>query len=327
MALRIGLIGSGKIAAQFVSAARETGRLIPAAILSRTQDAGQAFAAQNAIPAVYTDESAFFASGLDAVYIATPNYAHARAVRAALDSGLHVLVEKPAVLTEADWLPLAARAKEKGLILFEGMRPLHDPAFAVIRARLPRVGRLREVHLTYCQYSSRYDAFRAGTVLNAFDPSLGNAALMDIGVYPAALAVALFGRPSAVTAASVFLENGFEGCGEALLSYDGFRVTVTYSKITEAVTPSVFLGEDGALLVDGHLGTPARLRFVPRNGTPEDLPYTPAGNNMIHEINVFADLVASGHADHPYLATTAAELALLDAVRASSGIRFPAQKP
>lgn len=45
-------------------------------------------------------------------------------------------------------------------------------------------------------------------MLNAFDPSLSNGAMMDIGVYTVYPMVALFGRPQAVDAQGVVLSSG-----------------------------------------------------------------------------------------------------------------------
>ena len=322
----IGLIGSGKISAAFVAACRAENLFRPAAILSRTRAAGEAFAAANGIPAVYTDASAFFACGIRAVYIASPNYAHRAQTLAACAAGLSVLVEKPAALSRAEFDEMVAAAEAAGCLLMEGMRPLYDPFLPLLTEKLPRVGKLRQVTLSYCQYSSRYDAFRRGERPNAFRPDLGNAALMDIGVYPAALCVALFGAPCTVRSASVFLENGFEGCGEALLSYPTFTVTVRYSKITEGIAPSVFLGEDGALSLYGHLNAPSRLTFTPRGGAEEELPYTPPAQNMTCELRAFAEALAlppTARIARPGRAVTAATLSLLDRIRAESGIVFP----
>ena len=320
MAIRLGIVGTGKISAQLCDASKATPEFTLAALLSRDVDRGAAFAAENGIPAVYTDESAFLAA-VDAVYIATPNRFHAGGAIRALRAGKHVLCEKPIATSRAEFAEMEAAAKESGRILLEGMRPLHDPIFALLREYLPRLGKLRQANIVYCQYSSRYDAYRRGEVLRAFDPSYKNAAIMDIGIYAAAVAAALFGAPQAVAAHSVFLPNGFEGCGEALLSYPDLPVTLSYSKVTEAVLPSVFYGEDGALTVD-KLSAPREIVYYPRGGMPERLPYTPAENNMVHELSTFAALIAAGEAAHPYLTVSRDTVGIAEDVCAAAGIEF-----
>lgn len=318
----IGLIGTGRISAQFCDACRASGRMRPAAILSRSRESGTRFAAAHAIAGVFTDPTAFYKSGLDAVYIASPNYAHAAQAEAALHAGLPVLVEKPATLTRASFRSLMQLAQEKHLPLMEGMRPLYDPCFSLIRQALPQLGRLRQVRLEYCQYSSRYHAYLSGDIQNAFQPSLGNAALMDIGVYCAALCAALFGPPAHVQAHSIFLPNGFEGCGEALLHYGDYTVSLVYSKITESASPSSLTGENGNLLIEGHCNAPRRLILSLRGQEPIALPYVPAENNMIYEVEAFASLLRAGQYDYPGLAVTDTQMAILDAIRQEAGICF-----
>jgi predicted dehydrogenase len=144
---------------------------------------------------------------------------------------------------------------------------------------------------------------------------------MDIGVYCVAVAAYLFGMPRAVAATSVFLSNGFEGGGEALLSYDSFTVSIGYSKITASVNPSCFLGEDGALTLD-RLSAPGRVLLSDRAGRAEALPYTPEENNMVHELQDFAALIAAGETSHRWQAASDHTIAILDEIRRAAGIRW-----
>ena len=64
------------------------------AVYSRHQETGDAFAAKYGITQVYTDYELFLESDLDAVYIATPTYAHCPQTLKALEHGKHVLCEK-----------------------------------------------------------------------------------------------------------------------------------------------------------------------------------------------------------------------------------------
>ncbi|MBQ8350806.1 MAG: Gfo/Idh/MocA family oxidoreductase [Clostridia bacterium] len=319
--IRLGIIGTGKISAQLADAARAAGGYTLASLLSRDRARGEAFAAENGIARTFTDEEAFLTSGLDAVYVATPNCHHAHGAIAAATHGLHVLCEKPVAANADEWRAMRQAAKEHGVVLLEAMRPLHDPLLGLLQEKLPAIGKLRHVRLEYCQYSSRYDAFRTGEVLRAFDPRYGNAAIMDIGVYCVAVAAYLFGAPRTVQATSVFLENGFEGGGEALLSYDGFTVSIGYSKITASANPSCFLGEDGSLTLD-KLNSPGRVVLSTRAGGEEQLPYTPLANNMVHELRDFAALIAQGDTAHRWQTASDITIDILDRIREASGITF-----
>ncbi len=111
----------------------------------------------------------------------------------ALEHKKHVLCEKVMAVNEAEVRSMIDCARRNQVVLLEAMRPDFDPAFDIVEQNLNRIGRLRRATFEFCQYSSRYDKFREGIVMNAFDPTLGNAAVMDIGVYCINSLVRLFG--------------------------------------------------------------------------------------------------------------------------------------
>ena len=88
---------------------------------------------------------------------------------------------------------------------------------------------------------------------------------MDIGVYPIHVGMRLFGRPKVIKALCTKLSNGFEGDGMVMMQYDGLLVEAVYSKITQSVNQSVFLGEKGAILLDS-VGKPSKMEIHYRNG-------------------------------------------------------------
>ena len=322
--LAIGIVGTNFVSDWLAEAAAALPQVRVCAAYSRAQQTGNAFAAKHGIAKVYTDYDAFLADDeLQAVYIASPNFAHCgQAVRAAR-AGKHILCEKVIATNSRELEEMAAAASMSGVVLMEAMRPLYDPALELLRSQLPRLGTLRRVSLEYCQYSSRYDKFLQGEILNAFDPVLSNAAIMDIGVYPIAVCVALFGAPQRVTAVSTTLHNGFEGCGQLLLEYPGLPVTIAYSKVSESVTPSVFQGEKGSLTID-KISMPKHITFCPYRGQPQELPYQPDANNMVYELAEFARLVADDAVQHRGLDVSRAQLRVMDEARRQNGIVFPA---
>ena len=312
MALKIGMIGTNFISDDFCEAAA----LVPGAelfaVYSRKQETGDAFAARHGIPQVYTDYDEFLDSGLDAVYVASPNFAHCAQTLKALK-----------VRSMIDC------ARQNNVVLLEAMRPDFDPAYDLIEQNLPRIGKLRRATFEFCQYSSRYDSFREGVIQNAFNPELGNAAVMDIGVYCIHSLVRLFGMPKNIKAVSTKLSNGFDGSGIVLMEYEDMTAEAVYSKIAVSVTPSVLQGEDGSIMID-YISKPEsvslRLRESARDtltgGTLEKLPYTPVKNNMIFEIQEFLKLIEKKEVDHKYLKYSLDTIRVLDEVRRQTGIRF-----
>ena len=306
MALSFLIVGSNFITDRFIEAARRVDGVTVGAIFSRTEARANEFADKYDIPKRYSDyELALADESINAVYIANPNFAHRESALRAIRAGKHVLCEK--IITEnlPDFLLLKSEAEKHGVVLLEAMRPDFDPAFRVLRESLPLVGQVRRVAFEYCQYSSRYDSFLQGDIQNAFDPTIGNSSLADIGIYPLHVLVALFGEPTRISPIFISLSNGFMGCGHLALDYTdhGFFATVDYSKITDGKRPSVIEGELGSLLID-RINATEEILFVPRRGEECVLYRAHIENNMSFEIAAFSDMVNGKQDPLPYLAVT-----------------------
>jgi len=318
--VKLGIVGTNFVATWLTAAARELGVTLYA-LYSRSEEKGRAFAAKEGIARVYTDFDAFLSSGIEALYLASPTYCHYTMAKAALTAGLHVLVEKPMVTHLWQLEELTAIAAERGLVLMEAMRPAHDPALSLVREAIGKIGKVRRVSLEFCQYSSRYDAFRTGEILNAFTPEISGAALLDIGIYPLYWAIALFGAPLTVAASSTRLSNGFEGGGMILFGYRDFQLSISYSKIANSVTESAIVGEDGAVTVD-KLTAPKVLRLLPRGGTPGTLSDHAPENNLVHELSDFLTLCQKG-GENPWLSESHLLYETLERVYTAMGLTLP----
>ena len=322
--LRIGVIGTSFVSDWICEAASQTESCEIAAIYSREEERGKAYAAKQNIAGCFCDEERFFACpDLDAIYIASPNIAHYRQALLALEHGKHVLCEKPLALNALQAERMLETAREKGLVLLEAIRPVYDPFLEVVRNNLQRVGRVRRATFEFCQYSSRYDRFKAGERPNVFDASLGNAALMDLAVYCLHTSVALFGMPVSLHAGATFLENGTEAAGTMLLDYGDQQTTIAYSKVTNSIHSSMIQGEEGSIVFDT-LNQPSYVRLYHRDKRMEDLPFTPVKNNMVHELNAFARMARSGESTARYDEQSLRVLYLLDEARKQIGIDFGA---
>ncbi|MBR5528460.1 MAG: Gfo/Idh/MocA family oxidoreductase [Clostridia bacterium] len=324
--LEIGIIGTNFISDTFCEALKILG-ITPAAVYSRAKETGESFAAKHGIKNVFCDFDAFCSSDkINSAYVASPNFCHSSQTLSLLEHGKHVLCEKPAAVNSYEFAKMRKLASSRGLILMEAMRPVHDTAFNVIKKLLPQCGKLRFCHFEYSQYSSRYDRFKNGIMTNAFDPTLSNAAVMDIGVYPLHMCVYLFGRPESVISRSVKLPNGFEGQGNVILGYGDMTAEIAYSKITEASLPSFIRGEDAEISFGHALSKINEIALTKRDGTKIPTEFSPVGNNMIFEIRDFCDCIAGKISPEGFLDATENTIYVMDEVRKQNGIEFPADK-
>lgn len=326
--MRFGVVGTNFISKEFVRAGRTLPDFMLAGVYSRRQETGSAFITQaggGAYCATLNDLLCL--PELDAVYIASPNRLHDAQAQAALAAGKHVLLEKPACLDAERFQRLCALAEANGVVLLEAMRPAFTPGVRALKGALSAVGTVRRVSIGYCQYSSRYDKYKRGIVENAFDPSFGNGALMDLGVYCVNLLVSLFGTPESVRTVAQRLPNGLDAQGSALCVYGEMLADVSYSKIADGRRANEIQGERGTLLFDSATN-PKRIRFIARDGT-EDIVYDDPDREffgMAHEISAFMRFCEPAAREarpwKQYNAVTAATLAVMDDIRAQTGVDF-----
>lgn len=179
--VRFGVIGTNWITESFIQAARLVDSFQLTAVYSRTEERGAEFAARHGADHVFTDLETMAASDLlDAVYIASPNCYHAQQAIILLRHGKHVLCEKPIASNEREVQAMIDAAAESGAVLMEAMKSTLLPNFKAIQDNLHKIGPIRRYTASYCQYSSRYDAYKNGTVLNAFNPVYSNGSMMDL---------------------------------------------------------------------------------------------------------------------------------------------------
>jgi len=135
--LRTAILGAGIMGRQHASVIADYHRSELVAVCSRRREQAAALAVQFGVKQVFTDMAELMASPeVDAVIIATPDFAHHAAAVAAAQAGKHVLIEKPLTtnLAEADAIVAAVRtAGVTGMTLFNHR---WVPAYYLARQRL-----------------------------------------------------------------------------------------------------------------------------------------------------------------------------------------------
>lgn len=325
--IRFAIVGTSKIAAQVVSAGRQDMRFEAVAVCSRSGERAAEFARENDIPHTFTSVCEMAESPLiDAVYIATPNSTHAELSIYCMSRGKHVLCEKPLASNAREAGRMIEAAQRYGVVLMEAMITTLNPNFLLMKQHLKDLGTVRRYFASYCQYSSRYDAFKEGTVLNAFKPELSNGAVMDIGIYTIYPLVALFGRPRQIEAQGILLSTGVDGQGAVNFRYDDMNATVLYSKIADSLLPAEIEGEDGTLLLD-RIQIPRRVELhLRKERTTRCISRPLEKSEYYYEVAEFIDLIEQGRREselnsHTHSLVT---MEIIDEVRRQLGVHYPA---
>lgn len=323
-----GMIGTNFISDRFIAAGSMLDDFQVSAICSRSMETAQAFADKHHIPHCFTDAEEMLDSGhIQALYIASPTNLHAHYAKLALAKGIHVLCEKPITSNTRELKQLIELAQQNGVLLMEAMKSTMMPAFRQAAEHLHKLGTVRRYFASFCQYSSRYDAYKQGTVLNAFRPEFSNGALMDIGVYCIYPAVMLFGKPKAIHASAMMLESGVDGQGSVIMQYDHMDAVIQYSKISNSHLPLEIQGEEGSFQLN-RVSDPDSIIWRARGGQTEDLSLPTVEHDMYYEIEHFIMLIKQGQTQSPINTydNSLMTMEIMDEVRRQIGLVFPADQ-
>lgn len=145
--VKVGVVGAGYWGRNLVRVHRELGTL--AAVCDSDAEIRDSHAqAGGAVRITDRFEDLLEDPALDGVVIATPAATHGALVRAALEAGKHVFVEKPICLDVAEAESLAGQADAAGRVLMVGHLLLYHPAFQALQALVAQ-GRLGPLRYLY----------------------------------------------------------------------------------------------------------------------------------------------------------------------------------
>lgn len=323
-------IGTSMITERFIEAAAESGKLTLKAVYSRNLDKATRFANQYDVKLVFNQlEQLANSEEIEVVYIASPNSIHYEQTIYLMEHGKHVICEKPMFTSMKEWESAFETAKKNNVFLFEAMRTIHAPNFRVLKENLGRVGQIRNVNLQYMKYSSRYDQYKEGEIPNIFSAEYAGGALVDLGVYPLYMAIALFGEPDTSVYVPVMLDSGVDGGGTLILQYGDFVCTIVCSKITDSYGSNEIHGEKGNIIFPGS-GTVEKMEFIDRETKVcEPLSVEQSDYDMVYEIETFSDIIKTGDQErYTELASLSGiVLRIMEHTRKKSGIIFGPDKP
>ena len=201
--LRIGLIGVGWPGQRHIEGYRRQPDVELVAVCDANAELlNQTRQAHDVAHAFTSVDELLAMSGLDAVSICLPNFLHAPVAIAALESGRHVLCEKPLARTVAEGEQIEAAVRRSGCVFMMALTNRFRPETVALK-RLVDDGALGEIYYA-----------RAGWLRRSWNPIVrgwfthkersGGGPLIDLGVHMLDLALWYMGnpRPAAVSGAT-----------------------------------------------------------------------------------------------------------------------------
>jgi len=245
--IRWGIVGAGRIAHTFAQAMSATTQGTLQAVAARSEASARRFGDEYGIPTACGGyESLYHDPNVDAVYVATPHNLHLQHAGDALRAGKAVLCEKPITTTANECRALIEIANESSAYLMEAMWTWFLPAVRKAKEWVDagRIGRIVQIKadfgypLVYSPDKREYDARLAG------------GCLLEMGVYPVALAALFSGRdPQEIAVAAHDALNGVEDDVAAIFNYDDCVATLGTSFRAKLQNWAYIIGEDAYIAI------------------------------------------------------------------------------
>ena len=286
--LKVGVIGSGRIANRFVDEARYVSGVSLEGVWSPRVASARDFAARHELASAY-DTCPELLADVSAIYVASPHGSHADYARQAIERGVHVLCEKPLTLTGAEARDLYRCAADRGVVLLEAIKTAFAPGFQrmIAIARMGEIGTVRSVDATFTKLVA------SGREL---DPDEGGS-ISELASYPLLAIVKLLG-----TDFTDLRTQSWQPQGSAVETFS--RIDLAYPHAIASARVGLGVKAEGELIVAGTRGyvyVPApwwkteyfEIRFED-SSLNRKFYFRFDGDGLRYELAEFASMIRSG---------------------------------
>lgn len=231
--IRWGILGLGRIARKFADDLRLTPNARLHAVASTSLDRALEFAADYSAAHAYGRyEDLLDCPGLDVVYVATPHALHCETALLCLERGIPVLCEKPFAMNRQEAIRMITAARRNRTFLMEALWTRFIPSVDYALA-LAAQGEIGDIHTVKADFGFHMPFDPNSRV---FNKALGGGSLLDIGIYPALLALFALGKPQDIQAAATFTQTNVDESCAFLFQYPQNKMALGHSTIA-ATTP------------------------------------------------------------------------------------------
>lgn len=321
-----GILGCGRIARKFAQGLRTLPEARLAAVASLTPDRAKTFAADFGVLKSYSNYEALVRDpDVDVVYVATLHNAHLSNMLLALDSGKHVLCEKPFTLNADQAQEAIDMARQKGLFLMEAMWTRFLPASRKIKKLVDR-GLVGPVRCLRAEFGFRIPWNPEDRLHNR---ELAGGALLDLGIYPVSYARWIFGRAPKIVESSAHIgESGVDESSSYFFSYDEGETAQLFSSFKMRVpNEAVITGVEGYIRVPNFLH-PRRFTLHKRMILPKLIVHPYRSTGLQYQAREVMICIKEGRTESAIMSLdeTLDIMKILDRIRAPWGLKYPEEE-
>lgn len=204
--MNIGILGAAEVALRrFLPALAKRPEFVYAGVASRTREKAVGFQEAYGGKIYETYDELLADEGIDCVYVPLPPALHFAWGRRVLESGKHLLMEKPFTTALGETKALLDLAQSRQLAAYENYMFLYHGQLAIAKDMIygGELGELRLLRMSFGFPKRGGDDFR-------YQKKLGGGALLDCGGYPIRLAAEFLGESMRVVQCELCRPAGYE---------------------------------------------------------------------------------------------------------------------
>lgn len=322
-----GIIGLGRIARQFADDLRLLPNARLLAVASNDAERAAAFAYEfGAKHAFGRYEDIVRCPGLDVVYVATPHPGHCSNTLLCLQNGIAVLCEKPFAMNLAEAREMVNLARKNQVFLMEALWTRFVPANceAIRMVQNAEIGRLHTIRADL-GFRMPFDPDS-----RVYNKALGAGSLLDLGIYPALLALTFFGKPAPddIHAVAAFTSTGVDESCAFNFQYPDGRLALCHSTIAANTSLGAHLyGTEGTIFLHPRWHHTQKLtlsRYDGRQETFQDIEIPYKGRGYAYEAAHVMECLENKLTESPVvpLDFTLELAATLDAIREKIALQY-----
>ena len=320
--IKWGIIGCGNIAAKFAQDLALVQDAELTAVASRSIEKATTFAQNNNSKKAFGSYDALLEDPeVDIVYIATPHISHAALSIKSMQSGKHVLCEKPLAINKNDALEIIKISKDTNRFFMEALWTRFNPVFVEVLKRIQNneIGEVKYINADF--------AFKSEHSLDSrvFNLELGGGSLLDIGIYPVFLAYTILGTPEKINATSLFKkETGADIQTSMLFNYNNASAILYSGFTSDSDMTARISGTEGQIYIHDRWHHPDSFSII-KNGNEEKIILEKTGIGYTHEILecqecIHLNKIESEHWSHQ---NSLDLISILDTIRKKVGLKYP----
>jgi xylose dehydrogenase (NAD/NADP) len=292
MTINWGILSTAHINRRVIPAIRHSSRGHLLAVASRDLDKAQEYASQWHIPHAYGSYDDLLANdSIHAVYISIPNHLHTEWILKALQSGKHVLCEKPMCMSMPDLESVEKEMERTQLKVMEGFMHLHHPQTHLWKSIID-AGTLGDVQMMTSSFCFTLDRPEHNY---RWDSKAGGGALWDVGVYPITLMQYLMNDSPQFATAIMNIDRGIDMSTSGMLEFSNARTGYFFVSFkSDFSTDTCIHGTLGQLMISHpYTNVDACQAFI-RNGNKTERVEVPREYLYSGEIENMHDMILDG---------------------------------